>query len=1047
MPDTEDIENSKEKEMLDLAKKRLRSAMDADNHNRVAAVEDLRFLRGEQWDNGEKQRRKDSGRPCLQINVLPKYSKQVCGEMRRNKSQIKIRAVDSKADVQISKIREGIIYNIEYLSDAESIYDYAGKMLVDCGYGAWRILTRYTEENPFVQEIYLERIKNPFSVFFDPKAKNQNFADAEWAFIITKMSREDFEDEFGKDMLPGGDIVENPQTGTRDEYWWDRDTVTVAEYFYMYKKEKTICLLSDDQILEKKEAEEYIEKARNSFDQASKDHPEMANRDGNIPTIVEECDIKEPHLKWKKITATKILEERDLAGKYIPIVLITGEETNIEGKQYINGLIRNAKDPQRMLNFWHCLSLDTPLPTPEGWTTMGEVKKGDRLFDDKGKICEVLGVSPIHKNYDCFEITFEDGSKIVADKDHLWNIERDITKRERGTKQWELQTRKTGELISRKDYIYVSDPLNLPEANLSIDPYVLGVWLGDGSQEWIKITEGSDTEEIYNNLKLIGLSLGEKCEDKRHRGVFTFPVYDVRNKFSELNLIKNKHIPLQYLRGSYLQRLSLLQGLMDTDGSVSSNFICSFTTVNKELSDGFAELLSSLGIKFGVLYRKGRFVKFPTYSSQGKSQYQLSFTAPDIPIFRLQRKLEKQFVKKEWNRRRVKRHRIMSVTSVSSVPVKCVKVSSKSSLFLAGKGMIPTHNTSACETIALAPKAPWQATAKQIEGYENDYLSANENNFPVLLYNVDKDAAAPAPMRIPTAQPPVAIFSEIGRAEQNIKDTIGMYNSDVGDTSNEHLRDVSGAAITARQMPGDTATFVYPDNLAKGIAYGGKIINDLIPYIYDTERDVRLRNIDGTETFVPINTTVGKAVENINENPQRFSGMNKNKLLSSLKERGPNEKFNDITVGKYDVVITTGPTFATQRAEAVENMVKIAMASRMSPIDKYFILKNSDFPGADEYAEVVRRMIPPNLLPPKEGDVPVPPLPPPPQVMVVQAKVQLNMAKMQTEKIKLQKALVELQKEMKDSDAGVKKQILDLLSELNAPVHPADNVNLSNGGV
>ena len=119
--------------------KRYKKAVDGDSHNRTAALEDLRFLNGDQWDAGEKQRRKTRGRPCLQINVLPKYSKQVCGEMRKNKVQIKVHPVDSKADIQLARIREGIIYNVEYLSNAEAIYDHAGKMLVDCGYGAWRV--------------------------------------------------------------------------------------------------------------------------------------------------------------------------------------------------------------------------------------------------------------------------------------------------------------------------------------------------------------------------------------------------------------------------------------------------------------------------------------------------------------------------------------------------------------------------------------------------------------------------------------------------------------------------------------------------------------------------------------------------------------------------------------------------------------------------------------------------------------------------------------------------------------------------------------------
>ena len=753
-------ENKKEKteEFLKLAQKRFKKCKDGDAHNRTAALEDLRFLNGDQWDMGEKQRRKTRGRPCLQINVLPKYTKQVCGEMRKNKIQIKVNPVDSKADVQLAKIREGLIYNIEYLSNAEGIYDHAGTMLVNCGYGAWRVCTRYIEddENPFLQEIYLERILNPFTVYIDPAAKDTNFEDAEYAFIENKMSKQDFEDEYGEKFVSGGDITESPSIGTASEHWWDKDTVTVAEYFYKDYEEKEMCLLSDGQSLEKDKAEAFIASAKSAFKSVAKQtaikvsaptvgvgapadpqgaaassQPAAEGQLGGVPTgevapanepseevqqpegegadtdtdsvgaprILKTRTVKIPHIKWAKITATKILEETDWAGKFIPIVFVTGEETNIEGKKYIHGLIRDAKDPQRMLNYWH---------------------------------------------------------------------------------------------------------------------------------------------------------------------------------------------------------------------------------------------------------------------------------------------------------------------------------------------------SSAAETVALAPKAPWLATAKMVEGYEQDYLNANEDNNPVLLFNVDPSVPGMIPQRQSPGQPPVAIFTEIGRAEQNIKSAIGMYNADVGDTSNENLRDVSGKTIMARQMPGDTATFIYPDKMAQAVAYCGKIINDLIPYIYDTERDARLRNLDSTESFVPINTTTGKALGMMQAAPHKYTNMDMNKLKQSIKENGEYASFNDITSGKYDIVCSTGPTFATQRMEAVDSMLKLAMARNMNPIDKYFILKNCDFPGADEYAQVIRRMIPPNILPPQPGQPPTPPPPVPPKQQVDLAKTQVAMAQQKTEQIKLQVELAKLEKEIGDSNGEIKKQILDVEAALHAPNHPAD---------
>ena len=148
-----------EREFLDLATKRLKREIDADEHNRQAAIEDLKFLNGDQWDPAEEQRRRLRGRPCLKTNELPKYVNQVVGDMRHNRARIKVRPVDPAGDVNIARIRSGLISNIEYLSNAEAIYDYAGEMATSCGLGAWRVLTRYTEENPFICEELLEGVE------------------------------------------------------------------------------------------------------------------------------------------------------------------------------------------------------------------------------------------------------------------------------------------------------------------------------------------------------------------------------------------------------------------------------------------------------------------------------------------------------------------------------------------------------------------------------------------------------------------------------------------------------------------------------------------------------------------------------------------------------------------------------------------------------------------------------------------------------------------------------------------------------------------------
>ena len=188
--------SEKEQKFLDKVTKRLKLCVDADDHHRTAAIDDLKFLNGDQWDQGEKNRRSLSGRPALTINLLPKFVDEQVGEIRENRPSIKIRPVDNRSDIDIARIREGIMRNIEYLSNASAIYDHATEMQVSCGYGAWRVNTRYTEENPFLQEIFLESVKNPFLVYLDPAAKDSVGADAKFGFILEKMAKKDFEDKY-----------------------------------------------------------------------------------------------------------------------------------------------------------------------------------------------------------------------------------------------------------------------------------------------------------------------------------------------------------------------------------------------------------------------------------------------------------------------------------------------------------------------------------------------------------------------------------------------------------------------------------------------------------------------------------------------------------------------------------------------------------------------------------------------------------------------------------------------------------------------------------
>jgi hypothetical protein len=302
--------------------------------------------------------------------------------------------------------------------------------------------------------------------------------------------------------------------------------------------------------------------------------------------------------------------------------------------------------------------------------------------------------------------------------------------------------------------------------------------------------------------------------------------------------------------------------------------------------------------------------------------------------------------------------------------------------------------TAVAETVALAPKAPWLVTPAMIKGFENDYATAHEENFPFLKYNIDQNAPMQTPTRTHTGDPPVALFTQLQIAHQNLKDVIGQYAADVGDKGPER----SGPAIIARQTPGDVGSFAFLDNLSRSIAHSGRVINEMIPEVYDTERDVRLRNVDESETFVPINTTAGNALKNIRKNPDRYFGLDPNRLAESMKKEGADARFNDITVGKYDVIVSVGPSYSTARQEASQNLFTLinSMPDKMG-IAADILVENMDFPGADRLAARLRKIIPPGIRELRPGEEP--PKPPPPSL---QERVQMKKLELEDKKITVQ---------------------------------------------
>jgi hypothetical protein len=528
-----------------------------------------------------------SARPCLTINKLPQHVHQVTNEQRMNRPGIKVIPADDKADVDMADVFNGVIRHIEYISDADVAYDTACENQVSYGEGYIRLLTEYCDENTFDQDIKIGRIRNSFSVYMDPMIQDPTGADARWCFVTEDLTKAEYERMY-PDAAPISTLM---SLGVGDQsiaQWIGENTVRIAEYFYIEYEKQTLNLYPGNQT---------------AFSGSPED--KTLRMMFGKPIRTREADRKK--VKWCKINGYDILEEREWAGAYIPVVRVVGNEFEVDGQMYVSGLVRNAKDAQRMYNYW----------------------------------------------------------------------------------------------------------------------------------------------------------------------------------------------------------------------------------VSQE-----------------------------------------------------------------------------------------------------------------AEMLALAPKAPFIGYGGQFEGYEQQWKTANTNNWPYLEVNPDvtdgQGAVLPLPQR---AQPPMAssglLQAKAGAAE-DIKSATGQYNASLGMTSNER----SGKAILARQREGDIGTYHYVDNLARAIRHIGRQLVDLIPKIYDTERIARIIGEDGEPDTVKMNPMQEEPVKRIVD-----------------QEGTLIEKIYNPNVGKYDVRVITGPGYATKRQEALESMAQLLQGNpQLWQVAGDLFVKNMDWPGAQDLAKRFKKTIDPKVL-------------------------------------------------------------------------------------
>ena len=634
----------KDQDLLSTARSRLSMAIAAFSESREDEIDDLRFFAGSpdnhwQWPadvlatRGAVQGQTINARPCLTINKLPQHVRQVTNDQRQNRPSGKVIPADDKADPEMAEIFDGIVRHIEYMSDADVAYDTACENQVAFGEGYIRILTEYCDDKTFDQDIKIGRVRNSFSVYMDPTIQDPCGSDAKWCFITEDILKEDYERMF-PDAMPVSSL-QNAGIGDQSlSQWVNESTVRIAEYFYVDYERKTLNLYPDNMTAYKGSSE-----------------AKQIEAMGFQPIRQREVDVKK--IKWCKINGFEILEKQDWPGQWIPVVRVIGNEFEVDGRIYVSGLVRNAKDAQRMYNYW----------------------------------------------------------------------------------------------------------------------------------------------------------------------------------------------------------------------------------VSQE-----------------------------------------------------------------------------------------------------------------AEMLALAPKAPFIGYGGQFEGYEQQWKTANTQNWPYLEVNPDvtdgNGAVLPLPQRAAPPLPQTGLIQAKMGASDDIKATTGQYDSSLGQTSNER----SGKAILARERQTDTGTYHFVDNLARAIRYVTRQIVDLIPKIYDTERVARIVGLDGEVDRVKINPNQPMPVNRI------------------VDENGIEiEKIYNPSVGRYDVCVTTGPSYMTKRQEALDAMSQLLQANpNLWAIAGDLFVKNMDWPGAEEMAERFAKTIDPALM--SDDDKP-------PALQAAEQQMQAMQAEMQ----QMFQMLQNVQNSMEAKDIAIKE--------------------------
>ena len=351
--DTADAQQRRDSvaDILTLAKARFKMVVEAESTLRTEQDEDLRFVSSDQWPSDIETSRSEEGRPCLTINRLPQFIRQVTNQQRASRPAIQVNPKSGGANLKTAEILQGVVRDIELESDAEVAYITGAEAQAKIGRGFWRVVTQYSDDpTSFQQVLRIKRIRNPFTVYMDPTTQAVDASDAKFCFIVEDMTKEAFAARFGE-REDFGSLSDFTSIGDQAPVWLPNGNIRVAEYWYVVEDVEQLLdiEIAANPLIPGMQEPKRIKVVKSSVDLSlMPEHKIIRTRERKIQKV-----------KMAVINAVGILEGNetrtdglDWPGRWIPIIPVIGEEIDMNGRIDYRGMVRDAREPQRAYNFW-----------------------------------------------------------------------------------------------------------------------------------------------------------------------------------------------------------------------------------------------------------------------------------------------------------------------------------------------------------------------------------------------------------------------------------------------------------------------------------------------------------------------------------------------------------------------------------------------------------------------------------------------------------------------------------------------------------------------